>query len=86
MPVSHFNLPPLETYLFVLEILIIKNEKVGITMENCLKSRYFSALMRVAVDIRGTSVMFVKRMCISTLWSFQNQCHVNTLMLEATSV
>ena len=86
MPVSHFNLPPLETYLSVLEILIIKNEKVGITMENCLKSRYFSALMRVVVDIRGTSVMFVKGMCISTLWSFQNQCHVNTLMLEATSV
>ena len=25
--------------------------------------------------------MFVRGMCISTLLSFQNQCHVNTFML-----
>ena len=35
MPVSHFNWPPSEKYLSVLEIFIKKNEKVGITMENC---------------------------------------------------
>ena len=82
MPISHFNLPPLETYLSVLEILKIKLKGIGITMENCLKSRYFSALIKVVIDIRGTSVMFVKGMCISTLWSFQNQCHVNTLQVH----
>ena len=37
----------------------------------------------VAIDIRGASVMFVIGMCISMLWSFQNQY---TFMLEATSV
>ena len=35
----------------------------------------------VVIDIRGASVMFVIRMCISTLWSFQNQY---PFMLEAT--
>ena len=58
MPISHFNLPPLETYLSVLEILIIKNEKAGI-MENCLKSRYFSAFIKGVIDIRGTSELYV---------------------------
>ena len=35
MPLSHFNLLSIETYLSVFEILIKKNEKVSITMENC---------------------------------------------------
>ena len=30
--------------------------------------------------------MFVREMCISMLWSFQNKCRVNTFMLGATSV
>ena len=30
--------------------------------------------------------MFVRGMCICTLWSFQNQCRVNTFMIGATSV
>ena len=40
------------------------------TIENLQRSRYSSALKKVAVDIRGASVMFVRGMCISTLWSF----------------
>ena len=55
-------------------------------MENCQKSRFCSALKRGAIDIRDASVMFVRGMCISTLWSFQNQCRVNTFMPGATSV
>ena len=48
-------------------------------MENCRKSRFCSALKKGCNRyIRGASVMFVRRMCISTLWSFQNQCRVNT--------
>ena len=86
MPISHFNLPPSETHLSILEILTKKNEKVGIAIENCQKSTYFSALKKVAIDIRSASVMFVKGMCISMLWSFQNRCRVTTFMLEATSV
>ena len=38
------------------------------------------------MDIRGESVMFARGVCISTFRSFQNQCHVNTSMLGATSV
>ena len=51
-------------------------------MENGQKNRYSSALEKVTIDIRGASVMFLRGMCISTLWSFQNQCRVNTFMLE----
>ena len=54
-------------------------------MEKCQKSRYSSVLKKVAIDVRGVSVMFVRGACIYMLWSFQNKCHVNTLMLEATS-
>ena len=34
----------------------------------------FALILKVAIDIRGASVMLVRRMCISTLWSSQNQC------------
>ena len=41
---------------------------------------------KVALVISGASVMFVRGMCISVLRSLQNQCRVNTFMLEGTSI
>ena len=53
-------------------------------MENCQKNKYSSTFKKFAIDIRGASVMFVRGIFISSLWSFQNdqnQCPVNTLCL-----
>ena len=52
-----------EKLLSIPEIVIPKNRKVGITMGNCLKSRFCSAFKR----LQWISVMFVREICISTL-------------------
>ena len=39
-------------------------------MENCQRVDFVLHL-KVVIDIMDVSVMFVRGMCISTLWSFQ---------------
>ena len=46
-------------------------------MENCQKVD-FALHLKVAIDTRDASVIVVRGICISTLWSFQNQCYVNS--------
>ena len=70
--VWHFSLPLSWKLLSIPEILVQKNWKVGITMENCQKRRFSSVLKRLQY-ISGLHQLWLwEWMCISTLWSYQN--------------
>ena len=71
--------------LSIPEILIQKWHNKVAQHWKIVKRVDFALHLKVATGISDASVMFVRGMCISTLWSFQNQCRVNTFVLGTTS-